>query len=212
MTSPFFFGYGSLVNRATHDYADAHQATARGWRRVWRHAGIRPVSYLTVLPCRDTRIDGLIAHVPGDDWTVLDARERAYARHDATHQVDHVLARPARIAIYAVPDGRHADPTEDHPILLSYIDVVIQGFLREYGEAGAARFFATTDGWDAPVLDDRAAPFYPRHRPTDARDRAFVDDRLAAQGSRIMGLEEAHDRRLSILQTDAAPARAPAAP
>ena len=30
---PRFFGYGSLVNRDTHDYPNAVRATLSGWRR-----------------------------------------------------------------------------------------------------------------------------------------------------------------------------------
>ena len=55
---------------------------------------------------------------------------------------------------------------------------MIQGFLNEFGEAGAARFFETTRGWEAGILDDRATPRYPRAQPTTDRDRAFVDAAL----------------------------------
>jgi hypothetical protein len=58
---------------------------------------------------------------------------------------------------------------------LSYIDVVVQGYLREFGEEGVARFFATTDGWDAPVADDRADPIYLRHQTLTRAERALVD-------------------------------------
>ena len=40
-------------------------------------------------------------------------------------------------------------PQPKTPILLSYLDVVVQGYLAEFGEAGVARFFASTDGWGA---------------------------------------------------------------
>ncbi|MEO1425117.1 MAG: gamma-glutamylcyclotransferase family protein, partial [Pseudomonadota bacterium] len=67
MQDPYFFGYGSLVNRATHAHDDAHPATLRGWRRMWRHTALRPVAFLTVVPAPGSRIDGLIAAVPGAD-------------------------------------------------------------------------------------------------------------------------------------------------
>ena len=71
------------------------------------------------------------------------------------------------------------------PIALSYLDVVVQGYLAEFGEAGVARFFETTDGWDAPVLNDRDAPIYRRHRPSSAKERRLVSDHLSALGTRI---------------------------
>ncbi|WP_101065890.1 gamma-glutamylcyclotransferase family protein [Roseovarius salinarum] len=182
----YFFGYGSLVNRETHGFAQARPASLRGWRRVWRHTALRPVAYLTVVPDSATRIDGLIAAVPAEDWAALDEREGAYDRVAAAHQVDHGLPHRPEIAVYSIPEGKHGPPADTHPVLLSYLDVVVQGYLREFGEAGAARFFDTTDGWDAPVLDDRGAPRYPRHVPVDADARGFVNDRLRDRGVRLI--------------------------
>jgi gamma-glutamylcyclotransferase (GGCT)/AIG2-like uncharacterized protein YtfP len=182
----YFFGYGSLVNRDTHDYAEAHGARLNGWRRVWRHTTLRPVAYLTAVPDPDCEIDGLIAAVPGQNWSALDARERAYDRVHAAHQVRHDLPHRPEISVYTIPRGRHGPPCETHPALLSYIDVVVQGYLREFGEAGVTRFFDTTDGWDTPVLNDRAAPRYPRHRKLSADERGLVDDELARRGVRIL--------------------------
>ncbi|MEQ9694327.1 gamma-glutamylcyclotransferase family protein [Shimia sp. SDUM112013] len=180
MSTPYFFGYGSLVNRNTHDYTDIHPARLRGWRRVWRHTDLRPVAYLTVVPDNSAAIDGLIAHVPGDDWAALDGREHAYDRERVCHAVTHPKPDPVNISVYTVPHGKHGAPTVEHPVLLSYIDVVAQGYLREFGEAGVAHFFNTTAGWTAPVLDDRAAPVYPRHQSLSADETQMVDDHLAA--------------------------------
>lgn len=181
MADPFFFGYGSLVNRTTHTYEDAHRAKARGWRRTWRHTELHPAPFLTAIPCAETEIEGLIAHVPNGDWQALDARESGYDRLPATDQIDHDVDRAIEVAIYSVPAALEK-PDLNHPILLSYLDVVIQGYLTEFGEDGAHRFFETTDGWDAPIKDDRAAPLYPRHRRLTAAQTAFVDDRLQMMG------------------------------
>jgi hypothetical protein len=61
--------------------------------------------------------------------------------------------------------------------------VVVQGYLREFGEEGVTRFFTTTHGWDAPILDDRAAPRYPRHQPVTATERAITDAHLWRGGA-----------------------------
>lgn len=180
----WFFGYGSLVNRATHDYAETAPARLTGWRRVWRHTRLRAVAYLTVVPDPECQIDGLIAAVPPASQAALDARERAYARVPAHHQIAHALPHAPQIAVYAIPAGRHGTPDRAGPVLLSYIDVVVQGYLREFGETGVWRFFETTDGWGAPVLDDRAAPRYPRHQALHANERALVDDLLRAHDVR----------------------------
>lgn len=175
---PRFFGYGSLVNRTTHDYQDIQTTRIKGWARIWRHTTFASVPILTAVPEPSTEIDGLTAAVPDADWRALDEREHAYNRI--------ALRCTPNTAIYEIPVGKHPEASTLHPILLSYLDVVIQGYLREFGEAGAAMFFATTHGWDAPVLDDRAAPKYPRHRVLTSDETAFVDDALHALGSRII--------------------------
>ena len=183
--NPYFFGYGSLVNRTTHDYVDIRPATAQGWRRLWRHTALRPFAILTAVPAPGTEIEGLIAAVPGADWQALDDREFAYDRVAHGGAVLHDLSHPAEIAIYTIPEDKHPRAEDLHPIQLSYLDVVVQGYLREFGEDGAERFFATTEGWDSPVLDDRAAPLYPRHRELAADEQAFVDAMLARLGSEL---------------------------
>lgn len=172
-----FFGYGSLVNRSTHDYHRAHRATITGWRRTWRHTDFHPYAFLTATPAPGARIDGLVAEVPSGNWAALDLREVGYLRHpvsdpDLVHEAPH----PVAAQIYAVPAASSAAITR--PLLLSYIDVVIQGYLREFGPEGAARFMATTDGWDAPVIDDRTAPRYPRARRLTPDETATVDAAL----------------------------------
>ncbi len=179
MTDPYFFGYGSLVNRATHDFSNPQPARIAGWRRAWRHTDLRPVAFLTAIPDPTSEIEGMIAHVPGADWDALDQREWAYDRVPVTPAVTHEFFYQIEIAVYAVPEDRHSRPTTHHPVLLSYLDVVVQGYLREFGIDGATRFFDTTDGWDCPILNDRATPRYPRHQSLTAQQTAFVDDNLA---------------------------------
>ncbi|MEM6658863.1 MAG: gamma-glutamylcyclotransferase family protein [Pseudomonadota bacterium] len=186
MPDPYFFGYGSLVNLATHDFPDPRPAHLTGWRRTWRHTDLRPVAFLTAVPDAESQIEGMIAHVPGNDWAALDQREWAYDRIAATDAVTHSSTKGIEVAVYAVPHGRHAEPTHKHPLLLSYIDVVIQGYLRAFGEDGADRFFATTDGWDAPVLNDRGEPRYARHQQLSPTETDFVDSRLRSFGARII--------------------------
>jgi hypothetical protein len=179
---PAFFGYGSLVNRATHDYAVAAPATIGGWRRVWRHTRLRPFAFLSVEPAR-AEIDGLIAQVPGGDWAALDTREAAYQRHKV---VEGAVANPpdwaGHVEIYAIDPG-HAEPHARHPILLSYLDAVVQGFLREFGAEGVTRFFTTTRGWTA-LHDDRDAPIYTRHQMLSPTERALVDAACDTHGLR----------------------------
>ncbi len=189
MTHPaYFFGYGSLVNRDTHQFEGAHPAQLRGWRRMWRHSKLREVAYLTVVPDPDGEIDGLIAEVPEADWAALDLRERAYDRVAAAHQVAHPLPHDPQIVVYSIPEGNVDQAAASGPVLLSYIDVVAQGYLREFGEDGVARFFETTKGWNVPVLHDRAAPLYPRHCSLSKAEKDLVDAHLTQLGVTFQAL------------------------
>ena len=186
MNSAFFFGYGSLVNRQTHLYDPAHPARATGWRRAWRATPDRQVAFLTVIPDPGCAIDGLVAQVPGNDWAALDLREAAYDRLPARHSVTHPAETEAEVAIYAIAPDRLRSPGPDHPVLLSYLDVVLQGYLQVFGTDGADRFMNTTTGWDAPILNDRAAPRYPRAQQLSSAETAYVDGALAALNCRMV--------------------------
>ncbi len=188
MPDPFFFGYGSLVNRRTHDYAEAQTARVSGWRRAWRKSPLRDRCFLTAVPAPDDYVEGLIAAVPGADWAALDAREFAYDRHDVSQNTNHNAGRALDIAIYAIPEGAHHEPGDDNPVLLSYLDVVVQGFLAEFGRAGVQHFFETTEGWHVPLVDDRARPVYARAQTLAPEERDMVDSAIARLGSRIVPL------------------------
>jgi hypothetical protein len=110
-----------------------------------------------------------MAHVPNADWSALDQRESGYTRQ----------SMPNGTAIYEIKDAVIHPQSGPFPILLSYLDVVTQGYLREFGEDGALNFFATTDNW-GPIKDDRHAPLYPRHQQLTAAETAFVDQQIRA--------------------------------
>ena len=177
MSEQRFFGYGSLVNAATHDYPAVETATVTGWRRAWRHTAARELAFLTAVPADGSVLHGITAAVPNGDWDALDLREQAYQRVDASPCV--APAHP-NTAIYAIAQDAHQAPSVKHPILRSYLDVVVQGYLQVFGEDGVRHFFDTTDGWDAPILDDRDAPIYPRHQRLSTAETALVDQGLAA--------------------------------
>lgn len=174
---PSVFGYGSLVNRATHACAPARPARLTGWRRAWRYTAQRAGPYLTAVRSPGDAIDGLVAAIPGGDWAALDLREAGYDR----------LPTPLPgVMIYAVPDPGGPAPRGTDAIRLSYVDVVLQGFLHEYGPQGVTRFATTTDGWDIPILNDRAAPQYPRHQHLSPDETALVDTTLRDLGARVI--------------------------
>lgn len=192
-TEPYFFGYGSLVNVKSHSYPDPRPARLSGWRRAWVATERYGSVLLTGVEAPGHEIDGLIAKVPGADWTALDAREAGYTRRAAHHATIHDLPHAPEIAVYAVAPEHHR-PRTDQKILLSYLDVVVQGFEEVFGAEGVARFFATTDNWDTPILNDRAAPVYPRAQTLTTAQTALVDDHLNALDAEILAVQDAPPR------------------
>lgn len=185
MKHPHFFGYGSLVNRNTHSFTPIHASQIVGWRRIWQRAPNRPAAFLSVIADAGSMIDGVIAPVPNDDWIALDAREFSYARLAVTDAVRHTASDVRDISIYAIPPEHAAPANRNHPILLSYVDAVLQGYLREFGEAGAKRFCETTENWDVPVRNDRADPIYPRAQRLTSEEQTFVDDMLLTLRAKV---------------------------
>ena len=165
------FGYGSLVNRGTlPPHIEVRPKTVRGWRRAWRTASVGAnggACALSVVPDPDTIIDGLVVTFDDVVWPIIEKREKNYDVGYLDDEPDVILFR-ARPEVDRFGDARH-------PIHMSYIDVTLQGFLREFGEDGAARFMATTEGWHVPILNDRAAPNYPRAQHLSSAEQIKVD-------------------------------------
>ncbi|WP_186389360.1 gamma-glutamylcyclotransferase [Stappia sp. TSB10P1A] len=187
-----YFGYGSLVNtRTLGPQARAEAGTLAGWRREWR-AWWRPVGAenlpkvctLTVRRAEDTTIRGVMVSEPAERLAELDARERRYRRIDGigpSFRRDGDGASGAAGAFLYEADSEIRRPgDDDHPILQSYVDCVLAGFHAFWGEEGVRHFIETTDGWDAPMLADRAAPRYPRAQQIEP-DLLGLFDRLLAQ-------------------------------
>ncbi len=189
MKDPYFFGYGSLVNTKSHDYPNPQPATLHGWRRAWVATPRFGVVLLSGVKAPGHSIQGLIASVPQGDWLALDEREGGYDRHHAHHTIEHDLPHAPEIAVYAV-DRRNMVESDSHYILLSYLDVVVQGFHELYGDKGVERFFETTDNWHTPILNDRSAPVYPRHQSLTDSETRMVDHQLKNLAATIVEKHE----------------------
>ena len=169
-----FFGYGSLVNPKTHSYPGLTPCSLSGWRRIWQPSTFRDVAFLTAYPAEGSTLSGCLADVPGGDWNALDQRERGYIRVKVNDPKAHLKTQNSDVQIYTVETLK--EPSKSHPILLSYLDVVVQGFMSHSGLEAVENFFETTDGWQVGVLDDRSKPVYPRHQQVSALERSIVDD------------------------------------
>ncbi len=172
----FVFGYGSLVNTKTHGYRDVKPAEIKGWRRRWCQREDRPWAFLAVRPFENALLRGVVARVAEDDWADLDRREASYVRTE-------VQCGPQdSVALYWVADGTYPPVARPRPILLSYLDVCVEGYQAAFGPDGHQPFFETTDGWEFPIVDDRCAPIYPRTTRPGLSVQASTDQALAGLG------------------------------
>lgn len=177
MNTPQFFGFGSLVNVTTHDYMEYRPGQLKGWKREWLDTKKRPYCFLSAYPVDGFEIEGLLIKVPNGDWAALDEREASYTRHQVGNVIvpQHVKSE---VQIYAIA-AENRSPDTRKPILLTYLDVVLLGYHSFFGLSGAQRFVDTTDGWDRPILNDRAKPIYSRAQALSAEEQAWIDDMLA---------------------------------
>ncbi len=184
MKGDHIFGYGSLVNGATHDYRALHAAQLSGWRREWRYTSLRDLAYLSAAPDAASSISGVVLDAPPAD-AKLENREAAYERSEVSMQIDRAIPGIGAINVFSIPTPVHRARGPESALLLSYIDVVVQGYFQLLGEAGVQDFFETTHGWGARIINDRAAPIYPRHQVLDRHETALTDHWLDALAAKV---------------------------
>ncbi len=199
----WIFGYGSLVNAKTRkNDADTVKVELRGWRRAWRHiAELDGEQFcgLTIEPDETKNIFGVLIRAEAAHFEEIDERERNYRRFQLKEDICVAEDRPARdlsfnncCHAYETLESHALGETHDVPILQSYLDVVLDGFLDGFGEEGLLNFLTTTDGFDAPILNDRKAPLYPRALKIDL-SRLEKFDKLVSgrrEGPVIEGIKD----------------------
>lgn len=191
-----YFGYGSLANRATHRTDIVHAVPARleGRRRAWRPRPDMPgfsAALLSVEAHETSSCDGLLVFDLADNLPAVDRREARYVRRDVAHATLLLdFAIPASCPVYVYEAQTELPPHREPPLILrSYLDAVLQGFLHHHGEEGVHRFVDETDNWHIGIVDDRAAPLYPRPVRLSAAERGFFDQVLGAAGVEILPLD-----------------------
>ncbi len=184
-----YFGYGSLVNRATHRTAILHAVPARlaGWRRTWRPRPDMPgfpAALLSIRPDQNAVCDGLVVFDRAENLAAVDAREARYRRVALpAASLETVAPLPDGLPLHVYLAQTDIPPHPEPPMILrSYLDAVLQGFLAEHGEAGVRRFVAETEGFVTPIHDDRARPIYPRAVDLAAHEVALFEALLSRIG------------------------------
>lgn len=186
-----YFGYGSLVNAETlrTDVVAIYPARLTGWRRVWRQRPVNRPKYrgigpavLTAERAEDGAIDGVMIIDKIGNIGAVDAREDIYQRVTIPRSSLHFYADEPNGGISLHVYQRDFEPdtqASPSPILRSYLDAVLQGYHKVFGEAGVRRFIAETSGFGLPIFEDRQEPVYPRPIVLAAGERELFDALLA---------------------------------
>lgn len=205
-----YFGYGSLVNRATlrTEILAAIPARLNGWRRTWRprplmdadmvgenmlSGGVVP-SLLSAHRAERASIDGVLIIDLAVNLPAIDTREFRYHRREITlaelsldaeraeRETGLRLEPETRLHVYEART-EHPGAGGPSPILRSYLDAVMQGFLHAFGEEGVHRFVAETEAFHLPIHEDRDRPLYPRAVNLTATETELFDLALGRRGS-----------------------------
>lgn len=181
-----YFGYGSLVNRATHrtDIVDVIPARLLGWRRIWRPRPDMPGFPAALLSVREepgAECEGLLVIDRAENLAAVDAREARYNRiliPDGHLRTERPLPEGCPAYVYVADETIPPHP-EPPMILRSYLDAVLQGFLHVHGEEGVRKFVAETYGFETLIHDDRAEPVYPRSITLTEAEQLLFERHLA---------------------------------
>ena len=176
MLKDYVFGYGSLVNHSTHNFKPYFKDTLSGWTRTWRATNDNLYSYLSIIPDKKTKSDGLLVQISKNERNLLDEREKGYTKITTSDLIlNKQIIRPK---LYLISENRHQKSNSKQIILLSYIDCVIKGFLDHYGQPGVDKFFETTTNWEGVIKNDRLSPLYPRNIRLTEVERKLVDIKI----------------------------------
>lgn len=178
-----YFGYGSLVNPATHRTNVLHyeRAHLQGFARRWQgrpDVADAPIALLSSAPSNaNDMLDGLLVFDLLENLPALDAREAGYDRL-VVERADLELPNGNELPdcpLYVYSGRKPAAPDKEHFILQSYLDAVLQGYIHQYGPEGADNFIARTAAFDTKLLTDRDKPHYPRSVQLSYEEVAHID-------------------------------------
>lgn len=185
----YYFGYGSLVNRETRPVGEvANTAKLRGWRRVWEHRVTEPhrgqrCTSLSIEPLAlldEGSIDGVVVRLPVADLSYLDERELGYERltlPTSNFDLPACVESDVVMVYRSLPYNRIASDSE-YPVLQSYIDCVMAGYLQRFGGDGVELLVKSTRGWNGSILNDREHPYYPRAVDIDLLTQQLFDQSI----------------------------------
>jgi len=167
-TKNFIFGYGSLISEESRKKTGlskkSYIAKLNGFKREWNikiHEA--KATALGIIKNSESFCNGIIFEIPEKEIKNFDKREnKYYSRIEIDPNSLNIKEFPniQNIKIWVYVTKKPTTPTKDFPILLSYIDVVLNGCLK-INENFAKDFINTTSNWKY-TENDRNNPRYPR--------------------------------------------------
>lgn len=178
----YIFGYGSLIDQrcrqCTFPSEQAYPARLSGFMRGFSEVSGSSHSPLVIIPAKTSTVNGVL--IPFDEafFAKLDAREAGYERFKvSSKQVTRLDGNAIEGEVYVYGVAHLAEPSQQTPILQSYLDICLHGCL-SIGQFFADEFIASTQTWGC-CLNDRRSPLYPRWRDLGARSEQRIDQLLA---------------------------------
>ena len=186
----FIIGYGSLMEEGSRTRTNPNAKIAKpimvkGFERIWGHnGGNYKITFLTLVKKENSVINAVYYRVSLNSLKKFDRRESSYCRIKVSH--DDLIFYDKKIKnnnssfwIYAANPKRLKNPTEEHPIVQSYVDIFMNGCLQIQKKYKIKDFanacIKTTKGWSPYWVNDR---IYSR-RPFQVSNAYKIDQLLS---------------------------------
>jgi tetratricopeptide (TPR) repeat protein len=177
----YLFGFGSIMNSSTHAPwlkdesvgallgAVATLSRGFGYERQWNFRSSTGFTALGVIESTTPNdINGVVFRVPRSMMPSFDRREAGYTKvrvpleslqfqpelKGAYQQTNFELTNGDNVWLYVPSETHCAHADENHPLLQSYVDTVLQGCLEWGGDYFAEQFLVLTGGWATYFLND----------------------------------------------------------
>jgi hypothetical protein len=137
---------------------------------------------LTVTRRPGVQLDGVFILDDAEGIAAVDRREAGYERVRLEPGEVDAPFDELNAFLYVSSEANTRWGDDEYPILRSYLDCVLAGYIDVWGPDGARRFIQTTEGWQVPILNDRGMPQYPRAVALDEFSRSTIDDLLKQNG------------------------------
>ena len=210
----YIFGFGSIMNRNTHGenvFPGAAVIICKefGYERKWNFRSSTGFTALGVSKVSSTGtakdVNGVLFRVAQSLMPVFDRREVGYEKvripldcvefFDKSPSSWHKKLGPEdRLWVYVPLPTFNKPADENHPLLQSYVDTVLQGCLEWGGESMAESFIQTTGGWSTYFLNDTPSS----RRPWLFRkDYSLIDRLLQKYASKTYFGDRKHPEEFS---------------